>query len=111
MARNYIQPGKILTLTAPYDRASGEAALIGTIHGVALGTVASGAQADFAVDGVFELEKTSAQAWTEGALIYWDNTNKVCTTTASGNKVLGVAIAAAANPSSTGTVRLNGIGS
>jgi len=43
------------------------------------------------------------------ALIYWDNTNKQCTTTSTSNTKIGVATAAAANPSSVGNVRLNAV--
>jgi predicted RecA/RadA family phage recombinase len=110
MATNYIQPGKTMNFAAPADVASGAGALIGAIFGVALQTLASGARGEFAIEGVWTLAKTSAQAWTEGALIYWDNTNKVCTTTSTSNTRIGVAAAVAANPSSTGQVRLNGVG-
>lgn len=105
---NNIQPGENLTLAAPYDRNSGEGALVGTIFGVAQETVLSGADVVLVRRGVFELAKTSAQAWTVGAKIYWDDTNKVCTTTASGNVVVGAAVQAAANPSATGIVLLDG---
>ena len=106
--KNYVQPGDILTLTAPYDRTSGQGALVGSMFGVAVRDVLNGASGQFQTIGVFELDKTSAQAWTEGSLIYWDNTNKVATTTATSNKLIGAAVAAAANPSATGLVRLNG---
>lgn len=106
--KNYIQPGDVLTLTTPYDRSSGQGALVGSAFGVAVKDVANGAAGQFQTVGVFELAKTSAQAWTEGALIYWDNTNKLATTTATSNKLIGVAVAPAGNPSATGLVRLNG---
>ena len=110
MATNYVQEGETLTLTAPYIRTSGQGALVGAIFGVALVDVASGAQASFATEGVFDLTKTSAQAWaTVGLAIYWDDTNKECTTTSSGNTLIGANVATAANPSSTGRVRLNGV--
>jgi len=41
-------------------------------------------------------------------LIYWDDAAKNATTTVGTNKLIGVATAAAANPSATGRVRLNG---
>jgi predicted RecA/RadA family phage recombinase len=41
-------------------------------------------------------------------LIYWDDTAKNFTTVSTSNKIVGVAVAAASNPSSTGIVRLNG---
>jgi len=108
MAKNFKEEGEVLVLTAPYVRTSGQGALIGALFGVALVDVASGSDASFAIEGVFELNKTSAQAWTQGAKIYWDNTAKECTTTATSNTLIGNAIAAAANPSSVGLVRLNG---
>ena len=63
----------------------------------------------FQITGVVTIKKTSAQAWTQGALIYWDNTAKEATTTSTSNTRIGCALVAAANPSATGTVRLNGI--
>lgn len=104
---NHIASGEILTLTAPYAVASGEGALVGSIFGVATATVANGAVGEFVLEGIVEIKKTSAQAWTVGALIYWDNTAKEATTTASTNKLIGVAVAAAANPTAVGRVRLN----
>jgi predicted RecA/RadA family phage recombinase len=105
---NVIQDGKVLTLTAPYAVASGAGALVGSIFAVATAAVANGASGEFQRLGVFELAKVSAQAWTVGAKIYWDNTNKQCTTTSSGNTLIGVATAVAADPSSTGYVLLDG---
>lgn len=46
--------------------------------------------------GVFELTKISSQAWTVGALVYWDDTNKRCTTVTTANLLIGVAAAAVA---------------
>jgi len=107
--KNYIMDGEALELTAPYNVASGGGALVGSIFGVAKSDVLSGALGVFQLTGVIELAKTSAQAWTVGVLIYWDDTNKVATSTASTHKLIGVAAAAAANPSSIGWVRLNGV--
>lgn len=107
--RNYIQPGDVLTLTAPYQRDSGKGAQVGSIFGVATNTVANGVAGEFATQGVFTLDKTSAQAWTVGQKIYWDNTNKRCDSDSTVGMLIGVATAVADNPSSTGDVRLNGV--
>lgn len=109
MATNYVQPGKTLTLTAPYQRNSGLGAQVGFIFGVALQTVANGVDGEFGIDGVWELAKTSAQAWTQGQKIYWDNGNKRCDNDPEVGMLIGVAAEAADNPSSTGIVRLNGV--
>ena len=106
--QNFLKEGKIITLTAPYNVNSGGGMLVGSIFAVATTTVLSGATVEGLVEGVVTLAKTSAQAWTVGALIYWDDTNKVATTVSTSNKLIGVATDAAANPSSTGNVRLNG---
>jgi len=109
MANNFVQPGDTLTFTAPYQRNAGQAAKIGaSIVAIALNTVANGASTEWAVEGVFDVTKNSAEAWSVGDKIYWDNTAKMFTTTSSGNTLAGVAVAAAVNPSSTGRIRLNG---
>ena len=106
--KNFVQRGEIITLVAPYDVAAGAGLLVGAIFGVATSPALSGATVEAAVSGVFELPKTSAQAWTVGAKVYWDDAAKLCTTVNTSNTLIGVAVAAAANPSATGLVRLNG---
>lgn len=110
MASNYKQEGKTLALIAPYQRNTGEGALVGTIFGVALGTVANAVEGQFAVTGVWQLAKADSQAWTQGAAIYWDNTAKVCTTVSTDNTLIGKAVSAVASTAGlvTGVVRLNG---
>ena len=92
---------------APYDVLSGKGFLVGTLFGVATTDALSGADVVGATVGVFSLAKVSAQAWTPGATIYWDNSAKPCTTTASGNTPIGHAMVGVANPSATGQVKLN----
>ena len=92
--KNFIQPGDTLSLAAPYAVASGAGALVGTIFGVAAAAYDNGAAGEFVTKGVFDLAKVGSQAWTVGAAIYWDNTNKYCTTTSSGNTLIGKAAAA-----------------
>lgn len=109
--KNFIQKGDNVTLAAPYDRTSGQGALIGALFGVASVDVLSGVSAAFVTTGVFDLTKVGSQAWTVGALVYWDNTNKRCTTSASGNTLIGSAMAAvgAGAGETIGRVRLNGV--
>ena len=106
--KNHVQRGDTLTLTAPYDVLSGAGLKVGSIFGVATGDALSGAAVEADVVGIFDIKKTSAQAWSQGAAIYWDDTNKECTTTSSGNTKIGVAAIGASNPSAAGRVRLNG---
>ena len=109
MAKNYIQPGRTVTFTAPYQRNAGEGALIGALFGVALATVANAAKGEFSIEGVWDITKTAAETFTEGALVYWDNTAKSVTSVATGNTRIGAAAAAAAGGDATARVRLNGM--
>ena len=107
MATNFIQEGRVVTVTAPGAVSSGDGVQVGQLFGVAQIDAASGADVEIDTQGVYTLPKTSAQAWAVGALVYWTGT--LCTTTAGTNLPIGCAMAAAANPSGTGRVRLNGI--
>ena len=108
--KNYIQEGKTLELTAPTGGVvSGNAYLIGALLVVAVADAAETEKFNGTAQGVFELAKATGQAWTEGAKLYWDNTNSRFTTTASGNTLAGVAVAAAASGDAIGTVRLDGV--
>ena len=106
--QNYIQPGDVVTVAAPAAVSSGDGVLVGTLFGVAAFDADSAANVEIKTRGVFELAKNSAEAWTVGIAIYWDNTNKVVTSTSTSNTLIGKALAVAANPSGTGIVRLNG---
>lgn len=108
MASNYSQPGEKLDLTAPTGGVTtGVGTLVGRLFTVALATAAAAATFVGQRVGVWKLAKTSAQAWAAGDKIYWDDTNKVASATlTAGFRFIGIAIAAAANPSSTGYVLL-----
>ena len=107
--KTYVQPGNTITPTAPYAVASGDGLLVGSIFGVASGTAALGETVEAALTGVFDVTKIGSQAWTVGAKVYWDDTNKRCTTVATDNSLIGVAIEAVASGAgdTIGRVRLN----
>jgi predicted RecA/RadA family phage recombinase len=50
---------------------------------------------------VVEIGKTSALAISVGDRLFWDDTNKVVNKTTTAQQQVGVAVAAAANPSAT----------
>lgn len=107
MATNYIQEGETLTLTPSAAVAAGVGYLFGTgLFGVALADVASGAAGEFKTTGVFDIAKTSALAISVGDRLYWDATNKVVNKTATAQQCVGIAVADAANPSSTVRMKL-----
>ena len=109
MATNFVQNGDNVTITAAADTASGAGVLAGLLFGVAVADALEDEALTIATRGVYTLPKTSAQAWTVGAAIYWNGTSGEATTaTTAGNVFIGVAMEEAGSPSDTGVVRLNG---
>lgn len=106
--KNFVQPGKTITIPAPAAVASGGVVIAGDIKGIAAGAADSGAPVDVETAGVFELPKVALDAFTLGASVYWDATAELCTTTSEGNTMLGVAVAAAAASTATVRCRLSG---
>jgi predicted RecA/RadA family phage recombinase len=108
--RNQTQNGDSCYIVAPTGGfVSGNGYLIGAaLFGVAGFTCAAGATGVLWLKGQYTLPKLSAQAWTVGQQVFWDNTNFWCTNVVNGNRAIGVAVAVEANPSATGEVRLNG---
>jgi predicted RecA/RadA family phage recombinase len=88
--QNFIQKGETLNLIAPYAVSSGAGALVGRIFGLASDTVASGAVGEFVVKGVFDVAKDTS-TFTDGALVYWDNTAKLATSVATAHNIIGMA--------------------
>ena len=91
--KTYKQEGEVLTLTPGAAVASG--------FGVATQDVAISTPGEFVVEGVVEIGKTSALAISVGDRLFWDSTNKVVNKTTGAQQVVGVAVSAAINPSST----------
>lgn len=104
--KNYVQTGDVISVPAPSDVVSGQGVRINMLFGVASFDALTGQNLELAVAGVFRLAKTSAQAWAVGVPIYATAAG-LATTVATGNILIGVAIAAATNPSADGLVRLN----
>ncbi len=108
--KNYVQPGEVLEFTAPAGGVvAGTGVKIGDVLVIATITAAAGAKFTGVRTGVVDHAKLSAQAWTEGQQVNWDDTNKRFTTVTTGNYRAGVAAEAAANPSATGKVVLSGV--
>lgn len=108
--KNFIQRGHLLTVTAPAGGCvSGNLYKVGGIIGVATADAAEGIPVELQIGGVFSLAKNSAEAWSVGDPVYLNAGTGVLTkTSAAGLFLVGVATAAAANPSAIGSVRLNG---
>ena len=105
--KNYQQAGDIITITPTAAVASGIGYLAGSaLFGVATADVAINTPGEFLTRGVVVIGKTSALAIAVGDRLFWDATNKVVNKTSTAQQCVGVAIEAAANPSSTVAMKL-----
>jgi predicted RecA/RadA family phage recombinase len=105
--KTYIAPGKSLPVTAPTGGVtSGQGVLIGTLFGIVQYDAVAGAEVEILTEGVVEIGKTSALQIDVGDRLFWDATNKVVNKTATAQVCIGVAVSAAANPSSSVKMKL-----
>lgn len=99
---NYVQEGDTLDLAPGAAVASGTGYLFGAaLFGVAAVDATSGVPSSFQIRGVVEIAKTSALAIAVGDRLFWDSTNKVVNKTTTAQQQVGIAVAAASNPSAT----------
>lgn len=113
MSTNYSGPGDRLTVTAPAAVSAGDLVKVGYLFGVALNDAASGASVVIAREGVFTLPKVthaSSQAFTQGALAYWNVSEGKVTATSSGNLQIGWAAEDIVSTATTGKFVLAGFG-
>lgn len=106
--KNFVQPGDTLTIPAPVAVLSGDPVIAGDIKGIACCDAAGDAPVDVKCSGVFTLPKVAANAFVLGAKVYWAAGTKLATSTASGNMLLGVAVADAPATAATVNIRLSG---
>ena len=108
--RNYVQPGESITVTATAAASSGDGVVMGALFGIASGDAAIGEKLVLTTQGVFTMPKVSTDAVTVGAVIYFDDSAKLVTTDddTGSNPRIGIAVTAAANPSGSVNVRLDG---
>lgn len=108
--KNYIQPGNIVTVTAPTGGvSSGDGVIIGNLFGIAAKTAAQGESVEIAATGVYDLPKLSSAVITVGARVSWDTTGKQVVLPDEDMYPIGTALTAAGNGITTVRVRLDGI--
>lgn len=109
--KNFIQEGRSLDLTAPSGGVvAGKPVKIGAYVVIPSTSADEGETFAADVEGVFEVAAAthaSTQAWTECLTLYWDDTAKKFTVTATDNTKCAVAAAAKASTAATGMVRLH----
>ncbi len=107
--KNYLQNGVIFPMVATAAVTSGEGQQVGDVFGVANKSAVVGEEYGLVRHGVFELDKVNAEAWSKGEKLYWDDTAKLVTTTATDNALIGFAWGDEPDPSESGTVCLTGV--
>jgi predicted RecA/RadA family phage recombinase len=108
--KNYIQPGNIITVTAPTGGVtSGAGLLVGNLFGIATADATAGADVEIATTGVFDLPKAANATFTEGQRISWNLATAQTVTPASGMIPIGIATESAANGTTTARIRLDGV--
>ena len=104
--KNYVQDGKVLTVTAPAAVASGDFVQVGRIRGVAVTSAASGALVELDTEGVFTIPKLGSEAFASVGLPVYvvlagDGVKTVTTASTTANVLVGINLAtSAASPGS-----------
>ena len=105
--KNYVKEGDTLSLTPAAAVASGVGYLFGAgLFGVATNDVANGVEGEFITEGVVEIAKTSALAIDVGDRVFWVPGSSAVNKTSAAQVCVGVAVAAALNPSPTVKIKL-----
>lgn len=103
----FVHEGAAIDYTPGADVAAGDVVVQGDLVGIARFDIKSGLLGALAVAGVFDFAKATNVAYTVGTILYWDDTNNIVTTTATGNKQIGKVVRAAATTDPTVRVRLS----
>lgn len=106
--KNFVQEGKSLDFVAPSGGVvAGTPLLSGVTLVVPATNAAEGETYSGAVEGVFSVPAATSQTWSApGVKLYWDDTNKRVTTTATSNTPIGISAAAKASADAVGNVKL-----
>jgi predicted RecA/RadA family phage recombinase len=107
MQATFVQQGDSVDFVASSDVNRGDVVVQGDLVGIATADVANGATGTITVEGVFDLTRDPAAAITAGEKLYWDAVNLRAVRTATGNKLIGKAVADADPATTTIRVRLS----
>ncbi|MFM7844611.1 MAG: DUF2190 family protein [Planctomycetota bacterium] len=103
----YVQEGELVDYTPGSAVAAGDVVVQGDLVGVVVRPLAAQENGSLLVWGTFDFTKNTGVTYTVGTIVYWDDTNNVVTTTATGNKAIGKVVRAAASADTTVRVRLS----
>jgi len=100
-----VTKGKSIEFTAAAAIASGAVVLVGALVGIAANSYAIGDNVVVWLQGTHIVPKP-AEAWAQGAKLYYDSTAKLITSTVGTNTFAGYAAAAAQIGDATGLILL-----
>jgi len=104
--KNFVQPGKTMTAALGAAVTAGDLVIIGVLAAVANGNYAANEQGEYELTGVYTFTALGTAVGAQGAIAYWDQTNKRITDVATNNSAVGHFFVAKANGDATATVRL-----
>lgn len=104
----FVQDGDYIEVTLPYDRNPGEGVLVGTMFGISVDGGLQGEVKNIHREGVYGLVAASGASTDaiQGALAYWDNTNKRITPVSTSNTLVGKFAVAKTTSQATARVAL-----
>jgi len=107
--KNKVQNGGAITVIAPYAVFSGQGVQVGGLFGVAACDAVQGSAVEIERMGVYDITALQTDTGNPGAKIYWDNTARRLTTTATNNTVVGCLTAAKTASDTAARVLLDGV--
>lgn len=108
--KNFIHTGDRAALTAPAGGAiSGQPMLVGSLFAIPSKSAAEGEFVPVMLEGTFRIAKATDISISEGQKIYWNDSERHVTTTASGNKKIGAAVENVSTAATMIKVRLDGM--
>ena len=104
---DFVQEGAAVDYTPTEDLVAGTVVVQGELVGFTKHDIKANALGSISVEGVFDVVKDPAASISAGAKVYWDSINLQAVTTATGNKLIGKAVAEAAASTTSVRVRLS----
>jgi predicted RecA/RadA family phage recombinase len=105
MKARYIHEGQAIDYIPTEDTPAGTVVVVGSLVGITKLDISAGELGVIHTRGVYDIEKAT-EAVEIGDEIYWSDTTKNVTTTATSNTFIGVAVAAAASADTSALVKI-----
>ena len=91
----------VVPVTFGSDQPAGRLVFLGDMPAVTLEPMKASVLCGVAVGAVIEAPRETGGLWGQGTVVYWDDSNNRLTTTATGNKRVGVVVGGGALSSAT----------